>query len=117
MVDNNTINELWESESSNSLPLSVDDETSADMQQAELKLKDQDIKDRQQDREQRKTFSMCIFGFVCIYMAATLTVIFLTGACSLWLSDTVLITLLSTTTANVLGLFVIVAKYLFHTKE
>lgn len=82
-----------------------------------IDLSKEELESRKQDREQRKTFSFWIFIFICVYMAITLIVVILVGSSVLKLSDKVSITLLSTTTANVLGLFVIVAKYLFHTKE
>lgn len=57
---------------------------------------------------------MRIFGFVCVYMAAALTIVILDGCRVLDISDTVQVTMLGTTTANVIGLFVVVANYLFH---
>lgn len=67
-----------------------------------------------QDRDQRKEFAERIFSFVCIYMFAVFFILFLCGSPSSFkLSDTVLITLLGTTTANVIGILIIVVKYLF----
>lgn len=70
-----------------------------------------------QDREQRKIFGYIIFGFMCIYMAASLVLVFLCGFCSLRLSDNVIIVLLTTSLANVIGIFNFVAKYLFHPRH
>lgn len=70
-----------------------------------------------QDRKQRKYFSICIFGFMCLYMAFALFVVYRCGTFDLFLSDKVLITLLSTTLANVIGVFNFVAKYLFNPKS
>lgn len=85
----------------------------------EVRLKQEMLQGKKQDRRQRKHFAYWIFGFVCAYMLLVLTVVLFVGIRCLGfaLSDGVLVTLLSTTTANVLGLFIIVAKYLFHTKE
>jgi len=66
-----------------------------------------------QDRKQRKTFSYCIFGFMCAYMVASLTLVFLCGFKMAYLSDKVLITLLTTSLIEVIGTFNIVTKYLF----
>lgn len=67
-----------------------------------------------QDRVQRKEFAEKIFSFVCLYMFAVFFILFLCGSPgSFKLSDTVLITLLGTTTANVIGILIIVVKYLF----
>lgn len=74
----------------------------------------EEIEDAKQDRAQRKIFSFYIFGFMCAYMAAAMAVVFLCGLGVMSLSDPVLITLLTTTLANVIGVFAFVAKYLFH---
>lgn len=85
----------------------------------EVELRKEDVRGKRQDREQRKDFAYHIFKFICAYMAVTMLLVFLSGCnCACFsLEGSVLITLLSTTTANVFGLFVIVAKYLFHTKD
>ena len=44
-------------------------------------------------------------------------VVFLDGYGIIFLSDKVLITLLTTSLANVIGIFNFVAKYLFHPKK
>lgn len=67
-----------------------------------------------QDRIQRKEFAERIFSFVSLYMFAVFFILFLSGGPgSFKLSDTVLVTLLGTTTANVIGTLIIVVKYLF----
>lgn len=66
-----------------------------------------------QDRQQRKTFSYYIYGFMCVYSLITLSLVFLVGISAACLSDTVLVTLLTTSLADVIGLFIVVAKYLF----
>ena len=76
----------------------------------------EEIEGLRQDREQRKVFSYVIFGFMCIYMLASLIIVILSGCKVLVLSDWVLITLLGTALANVIGIFNFVAKYLFHSK-
>lgn len=76
----------------------------------------EDYTGKKQDREQRKKFSIWIFSVVCTYLAVVLTIIFLVGFSLATLSETVLVTLLTTTTANIIGLLVIVARYLFPRK-
>lgn len=73
----------------------------------------EDYTSKKQDREQRKYFSTWIFGVVCAYLLIVLVLLYLTGFSLTRLSDTVLVALLTTTTANVIGLLVIVARYLF----
>lgn len=82
----------------------------------QIAKQEEEIEGLRQDREQRKVFSYVIFGFMCIYMLATLVIVFLSGCKALVLSDWVLITLLGTALANVIGIFNFVAKYLFHSK-
>lgn len=80
----------------------------------EVQEKDEAIKDQRQDREQRKVFSSRIFVFMCAYMGVAIIIVFLCGCRFMTLDDSVLITLLTTTLANVIGVFNFVAKYLFH---
>lgn len=85
--------------------------------QLDLRLKETQVKSQEQDREQRGKFAKMIFWVVVGYLAVVLLIVILGGAKVLFTTDTVLITLLGTTTANVISLLVIVAKYLFHSKE
>ena len=85
--------------------------------QLDLQLKEIQVKSQEQDREQRGKFAKKIFWVVVGYLAVVLLIVILGGAKVLFTTDTVLITLLGTTTANVISLLVIVAKYLFHSKE
>lgn len=51
---------------------------------------------------------------MCLYMAAALVTVFLCGFFVMYLSDTVLGFLLTTTLADVIGIFSFVVKYLYH---
>lgn len=82
----------------------------------DLELKREELEGRKQDRKQRGKFSMRIFVFVCVYMMMAIAILACNGAGWLTIDDTVLIAMLTTTTANVIGLFVVVANYLFHHK-
>lgn len=72
-----------------------------------------------QDREQRKQFAEMIFTFVCLYMGAVIFILLLSGAqwVDFRLSDQVVITLITTTTANIIGILLIVVHYLFRKKK
>lgn len=107
------LNADWVSTRSNDieLDLSSSEDTIRRAQQIE------DYNGKRQDREQRKKFSFWIFLFVCIYMLIALILLILVGCGCVALNDNVLIALLTTTTANVIGLFTVVAKYLFHPKS
>lgn len=82
----------------------------------ELEQKREDLVGTKQDREQRKEYAQRIFQLLCYYLVIVAFFIFLSGTEStkFYLSDSVVITLLGTTTANVIALFAIVPKYLFH---
>ena len=77
----------------------------------------EDYYGKKQDREQRGKYSFRIFLFVCTYMVLALVILILCGCSILHLSDGAIIALLTTTTANVIGLFAVVAKYLFHPRN
>ena len=66
-----------------------------------------------QDRDQRKDFAERIYSFAAIYMFGVFVILFLSGTqtTNFKLSDNVLITLLGTTTANVIGILIIVVTY------
>lgn len=72
-----------------------------------------------QDRDQRKDFAERVYYFACVYMVFVFLILFLSGSTGTHfkLNDTVLVTLLRTTTANVIGVFAIVVTYLFSRKK
>lgn len=80
----------------------------------ELKSLQEDLNGKQQDREQRGKFANRIFNLMCCYLGAVMIIVILKGAKVLALSDSVVNVLLTTTTANIIGIFMIVAKYLFY---
>ena len=76
----------------------------------------QELESMKQDMILRKTFAKSIFWVVVSYIGVVFVVLFLYGFSFLKISDAVLITLLGTTTANILSLLVIVFNYLFPKK-
>jgi len=84
----------------------------------EDRLKEEEVYDRQQNRMQRKEYADNIFAFLCVYMLFVFLILIGCGNyyAHFELSDTVLITLITTTTANVIGIFIFVVKYLFNTR-
>ncbi len=93
------------------------DDIDLELSRINLEHRRESLVGKKQDRRQRGIFSICIFSFVCIYVIAVLVIVILCGASVLILDTTVLVTILTTNTANVIGIFVIVAKYLFHTND
>ena len=67
----------------------------------------------------RKSYAKLIFGVMCFWLAAVLSVVIFDGFHydGFALQPTVVITLLSTTTANMLGIWAIIFKYLFKDKN
>ena len=85
----------------------------------ELKAESQrlDNADKRQNIGLRGEFAERIYSFASLYMFAVFLILFLSGNTSRFtMSDDVLMMLLGTTTANVLGLLFIVVNYLFPKK-
>ena len=79
----------------------------------------EDLENKRQNRNQRKSYGNKLFVFLCVYMILVFIVLFFCGF-SLFgftLSDTVLVALITTTTANVIGIFAFVVRYLFYSKQ
>lgn len=109
-----------ETDKSEEKQVNLEDDSPEKLQLKELRAKVDRLYEEneglKQDRKQRKIFSCIIFAFMCLYMAVSLIIVFLCGKFVLFLSDGVLIALLTTTLANVIGIFNFVAKYLFNPK-
>ena len=73
------------------------------------------LKTLRQNNIERKKYAGRIFIFTCIWAVLIFLVVFLVGFKVVVLSDTVLVTLISTTTINFFGFFLLVVKYLFNT--
>jgi uncharacterized membrane protein len=89
----------------------------------EYKLIDIDIRrevleGNKQDRKERKAFANKIFILLVAFLAASLLIVAFSAADCIrfHLSDSILITLLTTTSADVIGIFIFVVKYLFKAK-
>lgn len=79
----------------------------------------EDLENKKQNRNQRKSYANRLFWFLYAYMGLVFLVLLLCGF-SLFgfnLSDTVLVALITTTTANVIGIFAFVVHYLFPSKN
>lgn len=77
----------------------------------------EELDSKRQDRIQRKEYANKIFNLLRIYLLAVFFILCCNGFNFFSLKDPVLIAIVTTTTANVIGIFYFVAKYLFHTKE
>jgi len=98
-------------------------------QKVELEHQREVIKSRKQDRRERKKYARHVFALVCVWLFAVLGLIFLQGVGGNvvfgWpphigpfsLSNSVLATLVGSTTASVVAIFAIVARYLFPRRD
>lgn len=73
---------------------------------------EQKIKDLKQDRDERKKYARWTYYIISVWLLMILFLVF--NSSLLKLSDAVLITLVSTTTINIIGLAFIVNRYLFN---
>ena len=83
----------------------------------DLHLRREDLEGRKQDRIQRKGYADKIFILLCVYLLAIMVLLYFNGFGLTNLEGSVLIAIVTTSAANVIGIFILVAKYLFHTKE
>jgi hypothetical protein len=91
----------------------VDDRKQLTLEDIELAIRSETLEGNRQDRLERKRFAQNIFWLLVTFLLCTLSIVALSGLCILRLSDTVMVTLLATTTADVIGIFIFVVKYLF----
>lgn len=102
-------------------PVSEPSMSNMDMEQeikiAELELKKEELEGKRQDRLQRKIYADNIFTFLCFYMIIMFIILFKHGCLfnGFELTDSVVIALITTTTANIIGIFILVVRYLFNT--
>lgn len=69
-----------------------------------------------ENKDQRKTYATYIFRFTCAWAIVMLLITILVGFGLInHISDKVLITLITSTTVNFFGFFLLVVKYLFNT--
>jgi hypothetical protein len=81
----------------------------------EVKRLQAENKHRKQDRKERRKYANRVFCLICAWLGLMGVAIFCQGFSifNFKLDTTVLVTTVSTTTASVLGIFLIVANYLF----
>ena len=82
-----------------------------------LGLKEQEAKRYIQDTEERKLLSHWVIWVVSLWLSAVLFVVMFNNLLCFNLNNSVLITLLATTTVNILGLAYIVLQGLFGNKK
>ncbi|WP_299833668.1 hypothetical protein [uncultured Tenacibaculum sp.] len=81
-----------------------------------LNLTRQEISDRIQDRNERKKYAYRTFIFLSVFTFLVLTIVFLAGfstQLNFKLSESVLIALITSSLASIVGIFILVMRYLF----
>lgn len=83
------------------------------------KIRNEELENRRQDRARRKVYADNLFTFLCFYMILVFFILYKSGSLynSFELSDSVIIALITTTTANIIGIFAFVVRYLFKTPD
>ena len=77
------------------------------------RAEDLHLESLERDLELRTMFGKVLLGIAIVVNLATITLVTLTGLGTTQLSDRLLITLISSTVAELAGLVLVVAKYLF----
>ena len=96
-----------------------EDEFVAEAQRLELERQKADLESHKQDTVLRGKFTRRIFALIVVWLVVVLVIVLFEGfhtticAHNFQLSDNVLLALIGSTTANVLGVFIIVVHYLF----
>lgn len=79
----------------------------------ELRVKEAELQSLKNDIWARKIYSGLIFLVVVVWLGFILHIVIYTGCDWYRFSDTVLVALITTTTLNIIGLFLAVTQYLF----
>ena len=76
-----------------------------------------DIQNSNQNMIERKRYAELIFSFTCIWCICIFFILMWKGLGKLNLSDEIIITLIGSTTLNILVFFTLVTKYLFNSDK
>lgn len=87
----------------------------SDQQRLQIEILKQKLTEDKDNHDLRTSYTNKIFWLVCTWLGCVIVAVLLVGfeLCGFKLSDKVLMTFIATTTLNVLGLFAIVAKWMF----
>ena len=93
----------------------LEDETDRQIKLERLKTYKEYNATLAQNNAERKTYAIRIFKLTCIWAFVIFAIVISQGLGKMSLSDKVLIALITSTTINFFGFFLLVVKYLFHT--
>jgi hypothetical protein len=95
-------------------PNSPDQQTIQEVQSLDDARQRAIIAGLEQDREERKKYAHRIFVLICTWIGGVFAIVVAQGiGCHFSLAEGVVLAVIGTTTVNVLGIFYIVAHYLF----
>ncbi len=96
---------------------SFQDETYFLNLQLEFQIRSEHLTTLRANNEARVRYARRTFYLTCLWIVVVMSIVILNGVNLIHLSDTVLVTLITTTTINVFGFFLLVIKYLFNVKN
>jgi len=91
------------------------EEIENESRRVDVDIRREELEGKRQDREERKDFADKIYYLLIGFLVVVFSIIFLSGFDSIQftMSDVILTTLLATSSANIIGIFIFVVKYLF----
>lgn len=92
----------------------LEDDISRQIQLEKLTRRKEFNKTLAQNNEERKKYAKYTFTLTCVWAVLIFVIIFFVGFNIISIPDSVLIALITTTTINFFGFFVLVIKYLFN---
>lgn len=104
-----------EAQQQRSLHLSSLEKENYDIQEKKARIAELEtrVDGLRQDIEERKRYAWYIFILIVSWFIIILAIVFLSGMGFMEVSDTILVTLITTTTINIAAFFLGVVKYLF----
>jgi hypothetical protein len=100
-------------------PQTADAQTDLEKIDLEYAHKLAELEDYKQDIESRRAYAKNIFTFMCCWIAGIYLLLVFQGFSYIGfhLSDSVLLAAIGSTTANVIGIFIMVTRYFFSKKH
>jgi len=116
---NSIVSLITDVKSEKNAKLTLHEEEDLKSKQLDNQLKSEKLLGVTQDRKERKKFANKLYWFLVGFMVCVFFLLFLSGhkCIKFTLDNSVLIALITTTSANVIGIFIYVVKYLFHKRS
>ena len=110
---------VFENASLQTIPADPDQETSDELEDLDRAAKRTEVEGAKQDIRERKKYARGIFGLTIGWLGLMGVILILQGfgIAAFHLDNSVLISLVTTTTGGIVGLLLVVVKYLFRFKD